>query len=157
MLQTVLERASTIDLLNDSWTPRQQEMNTSLPKSILIVEDDPGIRETLEDILRDETVHQIFLAQDGKTALNMLQTTTPALFLLDYRLPDINGLELIDRIRRIKEYEHTPVVLMSASLCWENISGHHLTYLRKPFDLDRLLQVVEEALTTQDQQAMAYK
>jgi DNA-binding NtrC family response regulator len=157
MLQTVLEKAPIRDLLNDSWTPGQQEMNTSLPKSILIIEDDPGIRETLEDILRDETVHQIFLAPDGKSGLTMLQTTAPALFLVDYRLPDINGLELIDRIRRIKEYEHTPVVLMSASLCWENISGHHLTYLRKPFDLDRLLQVVEEALTTQDQQAIAYK
>jgi CheY-like chemotaxis protein len=156
MLQTVIEKAPTIDLLSDSWTPRRQEMNTYLSKSILIVEDDPGIREIIEDILQEETIHQVFLAQDGKTALNMLQTTTPALFLLDYRLPDINGIELMNRIRRIKEYEQTPVVLMSASLCWENISGHHLTYLRKPFDLDRLLQVVEEALTVQDQQAVGY-
>jgi DNA-binding NtrC family response regulator len=156
MLQTVLEKAPTMELLSDSWTPRQQEINISLPKSILIVEDDPGIREILEDILQEETIHQIFIAQDGQTALNMLQTTTPALFLLDYRLPDINGIELINRIRSLKEYEQTPVVLMSASLCWENISGHNLTYLRKPFDLDRLLQVVEEALTIQDQQAVGY-
>jgi CheY-like chemotaxis protein len=150
MLQTVLERTPTIDQMNDPWTPRPKEMYASTAKSILIVEDDSGIRDTLEEILQEETIHQIFLAQDGETALKMLQTAMPDLFLLDYRLPDINGLELLDHIRRIKGYEQTPVVLMSASLFRENIAGQHLRYLRKPFDLDRLLQMVEEALIVED-------
>ena len=80
MLQAVLEKAPTIEQLSDSWTPIRQEMNISLPKSILIVEDDTGIREILEDILQEETIHQIFIAQDGQTALNMLQTARPAHF-----------------------------------------------------------------------------
>ena len=150
MLQTVLERAPTMDQMNDPWAPQQKEMHASIAKSILIVEDDAGIRETLGEILQEETIHQIFLAQDGESCLKMLQTATPSLFLLDYRLPDINGLELLDHIRKIKGYEQTPVVLMSASLSRENITRDYLRYLRKPFDLDRLLQMVEEAFTEND-------
>jgi DNA-binding NtrC family response regulator len=150
MLQTVLERVPTIDQINDLWAPRQKEISASIAKNILIVEDDTGIREILEEILQEETIHQIFLAQDGESCLKMLQTATPSLFLLDYRLPDINGLELLDHIRRIKGYEQTPVVLMSASLSRENITRDHLRYLRKPFDLDKLLQMVEEGLTEND-------
>ncbi|HEY4037169.1 MAG TPA: response regulator [Ktedonobacteraceae bacterium] len=150
MLHTVLERTPTIDRMNDPWTPWPKEINASTAKSILVIEDDAGIRDTLGEILQEETIHQIFLAQDGETALKMLQTATPDLFLLDYRLPDINGLELLDHIRRIKGYEQTPVVLMSASLSRENITRPHLRYLRKPFDLDRLLQMVEEALAVED-------
>src|SRR5436190_11901871 len=137
MLQTVLERAPTINQMNDPWAPQPKEINASTAKSILIIEDDAGIRDTLEEILQEETIHQIFLAEDGESCLKMLQTATPSLFLLDYRLPDINGLELLDHIRRIKGYEQTPVVLMSASLSRENVTRDYLRYLRKPFDLDR--------------------
>lgn len=146
MPQTLLERAPVIDQMNDMWMPQLQEMSASTAKSILVIEDDDGIREILGEVLNEETIHQVFLAQDGEAALNMLQTATPDLFLVDYRLPDTNGLELIERIRKIKGYEQTPMVLMSASLSRENISGQNLRYLRKPFDLDKLLALVEEVL-----------
>jgi len=146
MPQTLLERAPVIDQMNDMWMPQLQEISASTAKSILVIEDDDGIREILGEVLNEETIHQVFLAQDGEAALNMLQTATPDLFLVDYRLPDTNGLELIERIRKIKGYEQTPMVLMSASLSRENISGQHLRYLRKPFDLDKLLALVEEVL-----------
>jgi CheY-like chemotaxis protein len=157
MSQAVLERAPIRERMNDLWAPQQQEIRPSAVKSILVVEDDAAIRETIGDILRGETIHQIFLAQDGKSCLNMLQTITPDVFLLDYQLPDTNGLELLNHIRESKEYEHTPVVLMSASLSREHINRDHLRYLRKPFDLDELLQMVEAALTTQDQETASYK
>ncbi len=145
MFQALLERASAIEI-DDTWSPQQKESHADRAKSILIVEDDSGIRDILGEILQEETIHRIFLAPDGETALNTLQTARPKLLLLDYKLPGINGLELVDHIRRIKEYEQTPVVLMSASLSREDITRHHLRYLQKPFDLDRLLQMVEEAL-----------
>ncbi len=146
MPQTLLERVPTLDQMNDSWIPQQQEMSALIAKSILVIEDDDGIRDILGEILTEETIHRIFLAQDGESGLNMVQTAAPDLILVDYRLPDINGLELIDRIRRIKGYEQTPMVLMSASLSRENVAGPYLKYLRKPFDLDKLIQMVEEIL-----------
>ena len=116
MLQTVLERTPTIDQINDPWAPQQKEIHASIAKSILIVEDDAGIRESLGEILQEETIHQIFLAQDGESLSRCFKLPSPKYLLLDYRLPDINGLELLDHIRRIKGHEQTPVVLMSASL-----------------------------------------
>ena len=146
MPQTLLERVPTLDQMNDSWIPRQQEMSALITKSILVIEDDDGIRDILGEVLTEETIHRVFLAQDGESCLNMLQDAAPDLILMDYRLPDTNGLELIDRIRRIKGYEQTPMVLMSASLSRENVVGPHLRYLRKPFDLDKLIQMVDEIL-----------
>ncbi len=86
MSQTLLERAPTI-VMNDAWSLPPKDSDVDIAKSILIVEDDAGIRDTLEDILQEETIHQVFLAEDGETALNILETAAPKLFLLDYKLP----------------------------------------------------------------------
>lgn len=144
MSQTLLERIPTIDQMNKPSLPQQKESHVHRAKSILIVEDDSGIRDLLGEIFQEETIHRIYLAPDGETALSMLATATPTLLLLDYNLASMNGLELVDHIRRIKGYEHTPVILMSASLSQGDITGQHLRYLQKPFDLERLLQMVEE-------------
>ena len=132
--------------MKEPWNPLQSDR----VKSILIVEDDPSIRDTLEEVFEGETDHQVLLAEDGEAALEILQTATPQLFLLDYKLPGMNGLELTERIRRIKGYECTPVFLMSANIFQEDFSKFQLKYVRKPFELDELLQLVEDALAEQD-------
>jgi CheY-like chemotaxis protein len=143
MFQTLLERAGE---MRDPWILPQLDSDTDRAKSILIVEDDPSIRDTLGEVFEGETIHQVLFAEDGEAALEILQTATPQLFLLDYRLPGISGLELAGRIRNMKGYEQTPVVLMSASILREDLTKYQLRYVRKPFDLDQLLQLVEEAL-----------
>lgn len=114
-------------------------------KSILIVEDDVAIRETLELVLKEETAYQALLAPDAETALTLLPIAAPDLFLLDYRLPGMNGIGLIDRIREIKAFEHTPIILMSAGHFWTR-EPRDVRYLAKPFELDQFLRVVEECL-----------
>lgn len=150
MSQTLLERAPVIKM-NDPWSPLQLGGDADIAKSILIVEDDPGIRDTLGEIFEEETIHQVLLAEDGEAALEILQTVQPKVFLLDYKLPGMNGLELVERIRSMQGYERTPVFLMSASMFQEDLTKYQLQYIRKPFELDQLLQLVEEALVAQDQ------
>lgn len=116
-----------------------------LNKSILIVEDDIAIRDTLKAVIEEEAMCQTLFAPDAETALSLLQTITPDLFLLDYRLPRMNGVELIDRIREIKEHEQTPIILMSAGRFWTK-KPRDVRYLAKPFDLDDFLHAVEESL-----------
>lgn len=114
-------------------------------KSILIVEDDIGIRDVLVDVIEGETTHQAIVAQDGETALSMLQNIAPDMFLVDYRLPGMNGVEFIGRIRGCKRYQHTPIVIMSACQTWGS-NPRGIRYLAKPFELDVFLGIVEESL-----------
>lgn len=114
-------------------------------KSIFTVEDDLSIREVIKLVISEETEYQVFFAEDAETALDILQSAAPDLFLVDYRLPGMNGVALIDRIRAIKAYEQTPIVLMSACQVWRD-GLEDIRYLAKPFELDIFLQVVEECL-----------
>jgi CheY-like chemotaxis protein len=115
-------------------------------KSILIVEDDPILGNLLLEVLQEEAIYQGHLAPSGEMALNMLQTITPDLFLLDYHLPGMNGLELADQLQRREGGEQTPILLMSADLPQESGALDHLRTLQKPFDLKTLLQLIANLL-----------
>ena len=122
--------------------------DVSTTPCILIVEDDPTLGELLLEVLQGETTCQGILAPSGEMALSILQTIKPALFLLDYHLPGMNGLELADQLRRREEGEQKPILLMSASLPQENSVLDHLRTIQKPFDLEKLLQLIAELLAS---------
>ena len=115
-------------------------------KSILIVEDDPVLGNLLLETFQQETTYQGYLASSGERALMMLSTITPALFLLDYQLPGMNGLELAEHLRRREGGKHYPILLMSANLPQGNGALDHIRTLQKPFDLEALLQLIAELL-----------
>ena len=128
-------------------TSQYQECNKGgVVKSILIVEDDPVLGNLLLETFQEETTYQGYLASSGERALMMLSTITPALFLLDYQLPGMNGLELADQLQRREGGEHTPILLMSADLPQESGALDHLRTLQKPFDLETLLQLIANLL-----------
>lgn len=146
MAQMLLERHPTTDQMDAMWNLRQEKHDICTVKSILIVEDNTALGNLLWEILQEETTCKVFLVPSAEAALNTLQMVTPQLFLLDYCLPGMDGLELVDRIRDIAGCEQTPILLMSAALPQGNIAKQHLRCLPKPFDLDSLLQMVAELL-----------
>src|SRR5258705_13008669 len=82
-----------------------------LPKlRILIVEDEPGIADTLQYALRTDGFEPAWVAT-GEEALRQMRAQTPALVILDVGLPDINGFELFKRLREIGD---VPVVFLTA-------------------------------------------
>lgn len=130
-------------------TSHQQICNKDgVIKNILIVEDNPILGNLLLEILQEETTYQSYLVSSGESALNMLSTITPALFLLDYHLPGMNGLELADHLRHQEGGKLCPILLMSAELPQGNGALDHLKTLQKPFDLEVLLQLIAELLAT---------
>ena len=115
-------------------------------KTILVVEDDNSIGDLLVDVLSQETPYEAVLVTDGFQALNAVTTMKPSLFITDYRLPYMDGIELYDRLHAKKEFEDVPVLLISAYLPIREIRKRKLTSMSKPFELDDLLDTVERLL-----------
>ena len=116
-------------------------------KTILVVEDDENIGELIVEAFIQETPYQAMLATDGKQALKIVQNVKPNVLLLDNNLPDMKGIELYDQIQVERELENVPVLLMSANVPVQEVKKRNLFCLNKPFELNDLLQTIENLLT----------
>ena len=119
------------------------------PSTILVVEDDPIIREVTGNALSDAG-YRVVLAGDGEEALAVLSNVMPDLILSDIRMPRCDGFELLRRFRRMPNYQTTPFIIMSAKA--ENAdqrTGMSLgadDYVTKPFAPEDLLKTIEVRL-----------
>lgn len=107
---------------------------------ILIVEDDPDVRDAMSEVLQDEG-YETTVAAQGKEALDRLSGGyRPALILLDMMMPVMDGEEFLDQIRGQERLREIPVLVVSAT------SVHPpgaQAFLQKPFELTSLLQAIE--------------
>ena len=126
-------------------TGNSDQKNPTAGKTVFIVEDDEAIGELLVEAIQQETPYQAVLASNGFQALKMLRTVKPDVFILDYGLPGMNGLELYDTIHTVKALKHLPVLIVSAETgrIQKEIKARQLPQLQKPFDLANLLQAIE--------------
>ena len=120
------------------------------PKTILVVDDDEGMRDTLRAILTRE--YLVLTAATGEAGLDVLKREEVDLMLLDVRLPGINGLELL---RIVKENYRLVEVIMVSALSEVEVAvtamkrgAYH--YITKEFDYDGLRSLVRNALERQD-------
>jgi CheY-like chemotaxis protein len=116
-------------------------------KTILVVEDDVGIGSFLTQAISQETRHQAMLVTDGFQALNAITSIKPNLFILDYQLPRMNGIELYDKLHATDGLEHVPAILISARLPKLDIEKRKIVGMSKPLELDEFLHTIEELLT----------
>lgn len=116
-------------------------------QTILVVEDDEDISFFMTQVLEHATPYEAVRVPDANSALEVADAVKPDLLILDYRLPDLNGLELSDRLHSIEGLETVPTMIISANAVPRNeLQQRHITYLKKPFDLSRLLAAVEKLL-----------
>jgi DNA-binding response OmpR family regulator len=114
---------------------------------ILLVEDDEVTASLLCQVIQQETTYQIAHTSDGITAWKFLQYVRPQLVILDYRLPGMNGIQLYDNMRLHRDLHAVPVLLLSAVPPTHEIAQRRIVSLQKPFDLDRLLHMIDMLLT----------
>ena len=115
---------------------------------ILIVEDDPDIAAFLVMAIAQETPYYPLLAETGERALEIVRHIKPALFILDYVLGTMNGIDLYDYLQTQHGLEAIPAVFLSASSerLQDETSQRQLVALAKPIGLDELLLSVHQAL-----------
>ncbi len=121
-------------------------MNNEKPL-ILVVDDEPDIRELVQDILNDEG-YQVITAADGEQARALFQSHSPNLTLLDIWMPDIDGISLL---KEFKQHDNNaPVVMMSGHGTIETaVEATRLgasDFIEKPLSMAKLLRGVEVTL-----------
>lgn len=124
----------------------ERRMGMNIKDKILIVEDDEGISKFLRTTLMANS-YDVILAPDGKSAIELVSSHCPNCILLDLGLPDIDGNNIIERIR---EWSTTPIIVISARTT-ENDKAYALDlgaddYLTKPFGTVELLARIRAAL-----------
>lgn len=115
----------------------QQSERIAIDKNtpvILVVEDDDSIGTFLVEALSQETPYRALLVSDGVQALQLVNTVKPCLFITDFRLPHMNGLELCDSLKSMQSFKDIPTILMSAHLPMQEVQKRNIVGLNKPFE-----------------------
>lgn len=110
---------------------------------ILIIEDEPSIRDLLDDFFNGEGFDTL-LATDGRSGVDLATLLHPDVILLDVMLPVMDGVEAARQLKDDARTHDIPIVVMSANLTVlrrpELLAAD--TVIRKPFDLDELLALI---------------
>ncbi len=112
---------------------------------ILVVDDEPSLVDVLAALLTDEG-HTVQTANDGRLALEVMADELPDLLITDVMMPRLDGWSLLAAVR--ERSPALPVIVISAvdrrqARHWEFFRTDHTIFLRKPFDIDTLLTLVE--------------
>jgi excisionase family DNA binding protein len=113
-------------------------------RSILVVDDEEVIREYFQKVLAE---HKVMTAASGEEALALIRRDRPDLVLLDIRLPGIDGLQTL---KRIKEMDKSIAVIMLSAFGDQNTTAQATrlgayAFLSKPFDLPETKSIIEAA------------
>jgi CheY-like chemotaxis protein len=126
---------------------------------ILLVEDNPDDEAlTIRAFKKSHLVNDIVVAHDGAEALDYLfgrgshagrdVSVMPAVVLLDLRLPKIDGLEVLRRIRADERTKLTPIVILTSSKEEQDLINGYLSgansYIRKPVDFDKFTDAIRQ-------------
>jgi two-component system chemotaxis response regulator CheY len=115
-----------------------------MPLDVLIVDDSAAIRKILQRVLRqaDVPVGQVFEAGDGNEALEMLKSQRVGLILTDINMPNMDGIELLARLKAAEQWKTVPVVMVttegSQARVMEAVGLGAAGYVRKPFTADQI-------------------
>ena len=118
--------------------------NHASVKTILVVEDDADIGAFIVQALTQETPHHTLLVADGIQALQVTRNLIPDLFIIDYLLPHMNGIELYDILQSRQELAAIPTIIISTHLPIQEIIKRKIIGFKKPFDLQELLGIIQE-------------
>ena len=121
------------------------------PPTILLVEDNPDDEALTVHALRMRTTANVEVARDGQEALDYLFNDAkdmPQLVLLDLKLPNVDGLEVLRRIREGERTCLTPVVILTSSDAPIDVAAGYRhganSYVRKPVDFDQFSEAVHQ-------------
>ncbi len=111
-------------------------------KTIMVVDDNPDIITIVKTILEGKGF-QVLSASSGAECLEALKTQKPDLIVLDIMMPEMDGLEVLTRLKGMPGFASIPVVLLTAKVQYEDVLGGYKLgadyYITKPFTSTQLI------------------
>ncbi len=111
-------------------------------KTIMVVDDNPDIITIVKTILEGRG-YTVFSASSGPELLSILPNHKPDLIILDIMMPEMDGLEVLTRLKAKPETATTPVILLTAKVQYEDVLGGYKLgadyYITKPFTSTQLV------------------
>lgn len=121
-----------------------------MKKKILIVDDEPNIVMSLEYTFKKQNF-EVFIARDGSEALEILKHQTPNVVLLDIMMPNVDGYQTLEHIKKNDSLKDTKIVFLTAKNKASDIEkGLELgadKYLTKPFSIKKVVSEILELTT----------
>ena len=118
------------------------------PLTVLAIDDEAGIRHLIQSVLEPE--FKVFLAANGQDGLEQTQAVKPHLILLDLRMPQLDGLAVLAKLKANPETNAIPVIIVSAKGDTDSlIEGQRagaIDHLIKPISIDNLRAVVRRRI-----------
>ncbi|WP_027707713.1 hybrid sensor histidine kinase/response regulator transcription factor [Zooshikella ganghwensis] len=116
---------------------------------LLVVEDNKDMRDLLKDQLEKE--YQLIIAEDGVVALEIAQNAIPHLVISDINMPNMNGYQLLNRLKNSNATSHVPVILLTAKTdAASRLAGFRYQadgYVAKPYEHEELLAIIQAQLS----------
>ena len=111
-------------------------------KTIMVVDDNPDIITIVKTILEGKG-YGVLSASSGPELLNMLKSQKPDLIILDIMMPEMDGLEVLTRLKGMSDTTSIPIILLTAKVQYEDVlGGYNLGadyYITKPFTSTQLV------------------
>ena len=116
-------------------------------RSILLVDDDVDSSQMVKMILEKTGLYAVSICNRGSEAFQIIQDTRPELVLLDIMMPDADGTDIADRIRKEKSLALTKIVFMTSLVSQNEVLNHSMigghAFISKPISSENLLQRVK--------------
>lgn len=147
--------------LDDSAPPEEQEAEQSVPSvqqlheekiavTVLYIEDNPANLKLVEGLMRRREGVRFLTAKHPREGLALAERNRPDLILLDINLPELDGYEVLKRLRGLEGMKGTPVIAISANAMARDvkkgIEAGFREYLTKPLDVTRFFEAVDKVL-----------
>ena len=117
---------------------------------ILLVDDEPGVRESVQAYLEYNEDWKVDVASNANEAWELLQQETPDLVISDIMMPQVDGYQFLQKLREDPRFKYLPVVFLTArGMTSDRIQGYQAgcdAYLSKPFDPEELEAIVKNLL-----------
>lgn len=111
-------------------------------RTIMVVDDNPDIITIVKTILEGKG-YQVLSASSGQELLNLLTDRKPDLIILDIMMPEMDGLEVLGRLKAVTETASIPAILLTAKVQYEDVLGGYKLgadyYITKPFTSTQLV------------------